>query len=62
MKDAKLYMIMARDGYRHGLTGLGGWSIIQHADNEAAGRAAVQRLRRAAPSKRYRLVEKAIIS
>ena len=61
MKDAKLYMIMARDGYHNGLTGLG-WNIIEQADNEAAGRAAIQRLQRAAPSRRYRLVEKAILS
>jgi len=58
MKQSKVYILMGRDEYGRYQSSIGEWSIIRVADNEAAGLALVEELKRDDPYSEYKLVVK----
>jgi hypothetical protein len=58
MKESKVYIVMGRDEYGQYQSSIGEWSIIKVADNEAAGLALVEELKRDDPYSGYKLVAK----
>ena len=58
-KQESVYIVMGRDEYGQYQSSIGEWSIIRIADNEAAGLALVDELKRDDPYSGYKLVEKA---
>ena len=58
---SKVYIVMGRDEYGQYQSSVGEWSIIEVADNEDAGLALVEELKRDDPYSGYKLVEKVIL-